>query len=30
MGYACAVAVILFALMLLMWTLINKLLSKWL
>ena len=30
MGYACAVAVILFALMLLMWTVINKLLSKWL
>ena len=30
MGYACAVAVILFALMLLMWTAINKLLSKWL
>ena len=29
MGYACAVAVILFALMLLMWTVINKLLSKW-
>lgn len=30
MGYACAVAVVLFALMLLMWTVINKLLSKWL
>lgn len=30
MGYACAVAVVLFALMLLMWTAINKLLSKWL
>ncbi|MCQ2770909.1 MAG: sugar ABC transporter permease [Clostridia bacterium] len=30
MGYACAVAVVLFALMLVMWTLINKLLSKWL
>lgn len=30
MGYACAVAVVLFALMLLMWTLINKVLSKWL
>lgn len=30
MGYACAVAVILFALMLIMWTVINKLLSKWL
>lgn len=30
MGYACAVAVILFALMLLMWAVINKLLSKWL
>lgn len=30
MGYACAVAVVLFALMLCMWTIINKLLSKWL
>lgn len=30
MGYACAVAVVLFGLMLIMWTLINKLLSKWL
>lgn len=30
MGYACAVAVVLFALMLVMWVLINKLLSKWL
>lgn len=30
MGYACAVAVVLFALMLGMWLLINKLLSKWL
>lgn len=30
MGYACAVAVVLFALMLVMWTVINKLLSKWL
>lgn len=29
MGYACAVAVVLFALMLLMWTIVNKLLSKW-
>lgn len=29
MGYACAVAVVLFALMLLMWTAVNKLLSKW-
>jgi len=30
MGYACAVAVVLFALMLIMWNVINKLLSKWL
>lgn len=30
MGYACAVAVVLFALMLLMWKAINSLLSKWL
>lgn len=30
MGYACAVAVVLFALMLVMWVVINKLLSKWL
>ncbi|MGM9668355.1 MAG: carbohydrate ABC transporter permease [Faecousia sp.] len=30
MGYACAVAVVLFALMLVMWTVINKVLSKWL
>ena len=30
MGYACAVAVVLVGLMLIMWTLINKLLSKWL
>ena len=30
MGYACAVAVVLFGLMLIMCTLINKLLSKWL
>lgn len=30
MGYACAVAVVLFALMLIMWKVINKLLSKWL
>lgn len=30
MGYACAVAVVLFALMLLMWTAVNRLLSKWL
>lgn len=29
MGYACAIAVFLFALMLLMWNVINKLLSKW-
>ncbi len=29
MGYACAVAVVLFVLMLLMWTAVNKLLSKW-
>lgn len=29
MGYACAVAVVLFALMLIMWKVINKLLSKW-
>ena len=30
MGYACAIAVILFAIMLLMWKVINKVLSKWL
>ena len=30
MGYACAIAVVLFALMLLMWKVINKVLSKWL
>lgn len=30
MGYACAVAVVLFALMLFMWKAVNKLLSKWL
>lgn len=30
MGYACAIAVVLFALMLLMWTVVNRLLSKWL
>ena len=30
MGYAGAVAVVRFGLMLIMWTLINKLLSKWL
>lgn len=30
MGYACAIAVVLFALMLVMWTVINKVLSKWL
>lgn len=30
MGYACAIAVVLFGLMLIMWTVINKLLSKWL
>ncbi len=29
MGYACAVAVVLFTLMLLMWTAVNKLLSRW-
>ncbi len=29
MGYACAVAVVLFALMLIMWKAVNKLLSKW-
>lgn len=29
MGYACAVAVFLFAMMLIMWKVINKLLSKW-
>lgn len=30
MGYACAVAVFLFTLMLLLWNIINKTLSKWL
>lgn len=30
MGYACAIAVVLFALMLVMWKVINKVLSKWL
>ena len=30
MGYACAIAVVLFAIMLLMWKVINKVLSKWL
>ena len=30
MGYACAIAVILFAIMPLMWKVINKVLSKWL
>ncbi len=30
MGYACAVAVVLFALMLVMWLAVNKLLRKWL
>lgn len=30
MGYACAIAVILFAIILLMWKVINKVLSKWL
>ena len=30
MGYACAIAVVLFALMLFMWKAVNKLLSKWL
>lgn len=30
MGYACAIAVILFTIMLLMWKVINKVLSKWL
>lgn len=30
MGYACAIAVVLFGIMLLMWKLINKVLSKWL
>ena len=30
MGYACAIAVILFGLMLIMWKVINKVLSKWL
>lgn len=30
MGYACAVAVVTFALMLIMWKVINKVLSKWL
>lgn len=29
MGYACAVAVFLFAMMLLMWKAVNKLLSVW-
>lgn len=29
MGYACAVAVFLFAMMLIMWKVVNKLLSKW-
>ncbi len=29
MGYACAVAVFLFAMMLIMWKAVNKLLSKW-
>ena len=30
MGYACAIAVVLFALMLFMWKAVNKLLSRWL
>lgn len=30
MGYACAIAVVLFAIMLLMWKVINRVLSKWL
>lgn len=30
MGYACAVAVVLFMMMMIMWFVINKLLSKWL
>ena len=30
MGYACAIAVFLFTLMLLLWNVINKTLSKWL
>ena len=30
MGYACAIAVVLFALMLFMWKAVNRLLSKWL
>ena len=30
MGYACAIAVVLFALMLFMWKAVNKLLAKWL
>lgn len=30
MGYACAIAVVLFGLMLVMWKVINKVLSKWL
>lgn len=30
MGYACAIAVFLFAMMLIMWKVVNKFLSKWL
>ncbi len=30
MGYACAIAVVLFGIMLLMWKVVNKVLSKWL